>query len=270
MIRAFFGTGLSSCRDYAGLLTTVQTAVRCGIRCFDTSHDYGTETMLGQILNRIQTEQSIKREDLFIQTKIEPIQMQMTNGNIQADVEKALEQMNLNYLDSLLIHWPLPEYVEKTWKYFIKLKDAGLAKHIGICNVRMRHLHMFENSEIFPDIVQIERNPLRTCPDEIDYLHTRGIIAQAYSPLCKMDPRIRDSAVLKDIAAKYQKSIGQVVLKWHMDTGVIPIFTSTKVSRIQKYTQLDNFSLSQEDVKAIASLNINYKMYLESRLCPGF
>ena len=268
MEKIFFGTGASSCKDYAGLLATVRAAAACGIRCFDTSSGYGTETTLGQILNRLQAEQNIKREDLFVQTKIETIQM--VDGNIQVDVEKALDQMGLDYLDSLLIHWPLPAYVEKTWKQFIKIKEAGLVKRIGICNVRIRHLQMFEKLGIAPEIVQIERNPLRTCIDEIAYLHTHGIAAQAYSPLCKMDPRIRDSVVLNKIAEKYKKSVGQVVLKWHMDTGVIPIFTSTKVSRIQEYTQLYDFSLTPEEIEAITGLNIDYKLYLESRLCPGF
>jgi len=265
-----FGTGASASKDFSGLLHSVQAAIDGGIRMFDTAPSYRTEALLGKVLHQIMNESDLPREELFIQTKIDAWQMQETNGNIEKHLESVLREMHLDYLDSMLIHWPLPEYLENTWRCFVKLRRYGIIKRIGICNVRMRQLNRFLDNIIMPEIIQIERHPLRTCENEISFCKKHGIIVQAYSPLCKMDTRIRDSADLKSIAEKYQKSIGQTVLRWHLDTGTIPVFTSTKLSRISEYTNIMNFNLSKADIDAISSMNIDYKMYLESCACPGF
>ena len=85
-----------------------------------------------------------------------------------------------------------------------------------------------------------------------------------------MDARIKNSKVLKDIAEKYGKNVGQIVLRWHLDTGVIPIFTTKKIGRIKEYTELYDFRLTDPEIEEISELNENYKMYLESCICPGF
>ena len=192
------------------------------------------------------------------------------DGQIETFVDNALNEMELQYLDGLLIHWPLPEYLERTWSKFLELKEKGKVKRIGICNVRSRHLYIYYDRGILPDIIQIERNPLRTCEKETDYCLNNNIEVQAYSPLCKMDKRLSDSLIISDIAQKYNKNIGQVILRWHIDTGVVPVFTSTKEERVCQYSELFDFSLNEEDVKRISSLNENYKIYLESCFCPGF
>jgi diketogulonate reductase-like aldo/keto reductase len=121
-----------------------------------------------------------------------------------------------------------------------------------------------------PDIIQIERNPLRTCLEETDFCKNIGFELQAYSPLCKMDSRISNSDIIKNLANKYGKSIGQVVLRWHIDTGCIPIFTTTKDARVKEYTDIMDFHLLPDDILQINSLNEDYKMYLEACACPGF
>lgn len=270
MEKLIFGTGASASKVYMGLLQTVRAAVDGGIRAFDTAPSYHTEEVLGQILNQIMVEDGLDRGSFFIQSKIDAWQMQESNGDIRKYVQSTLKQMNLEYLDALLIHWPLPEYLEHTWRNFVKLYDAGIVRQIGICNVRMRQLNKFLYYDFMPQIIQIERNPLRTCDDEVAFCKEHDIVVQVYSPLCKMDERIRDSVILKNLAEKYRKSVGQIVLRWHLDTKVIPIFTSTNPNRIKEYTDLADFKLSEDEVTAISSLNINYKMYLESCACPGF
>lgn len=268
MKNIFFGSGVSSSKDYNNLYLLIRTCIECGIECFDTAPSYGTESTIGNVLNALIHDMDLKRTDFFIQTKIDPWQMQ--EGSIESYVEDALSKLQVQYLDSLLIHWPEPDYLADTWNKMIHLQQYGLVKRIGICNVRVRQLREMLQKEVIPQIVQIERNPLRICSEEIALCQKHQIEVQAYSPLCKMDPRIRNNPILYSIAQKYGKNIGQIVLRWHLDTGVIPIFTSKKQTRIKDYAEIFDFCLNQEEIDCISALNENFKMYLESCICPGF
>lgn len=270
MKELYFGTGASSCKTYEDLRQVIDAAVTGGIRRFDTAPSYGTEEVLGKALYELSQRYGVSRDDLWVQTKIDPWQMQEKNGDIREYVEIVLKKLRLDYLNALLIHWPVPEYFDNTWDAFIQLRDVGLAKEIGVCNVRVRQLNRMQKRTELPQIVQIERNPLRTCEGELEFCRDNHIEVQAYSPLCKMDDRIKNSEALKVIAEQTGKNIGQVVLRWHIDTGVYPIFTSKKCSRIREYCELDDFSLIEEQISQISALNANYKMYLESCICPGF
>ena len=267
--KLIFGTGVSSSKDYDGLKTVVRSALKSGIYSFDTAPSYKTEAVLGRILGELSDEMGIGREKLFIQTKIDAWQMQESNGNIEKYVVSAMKQLGVEYLDALLIHWPVPEYFDRTWEIFVKLRNDGIVRKIGVCNVRLRHLKKYVEFDTVPDLIQIERNPLRTCEKEISFCHEHGIEVQAYSPLCKMDERLRDSEILKEISQGRGKSLGQTVLRWHIDTGVTPIFTSKKPQRVREYAEIFDFELSKMEIDRISSLNIDYKMYLESMACPG-
>lgn len=270
MKELYFGTGASSCKIYEDLHQVLEAAIAGGIMRFDTAPSYGTEEALGKALHELSQEYGVRRDELCVQTKIDPWQMQEKNGNVREYIELALGKLRLDYLDALLIHWPVPEYFDNTWDAFIQLRNAGLVKKIGVCNVRVRQLSRMQGRTELPQIVQIERNPLRTCEEELRFCRDYHIEVQAYSPLCKMDDRIKCSKTLQDIAEQTGKNIGQVVLRWHIDTGVHPIFTSKKCSRIHEYCELDDFSLTPEQISQISVLNENYKMYLESCICPGF
>lgn len=268
MDKLYFGTGLSSSKDYEGLYQTIRTAAEQGIYCFDTAPSYRTEEVLGNVLARLQQEQVIRREDITIQTKIDPWQMQ--TGNIRQHVQNALRKLGRSRLDALLIHWPVPEYLDDTWEVFCALYQEGIVKKIGICNLRTRHIRYMLKKRIPPQILQIERNPLRVCAGELALCREYGVEVQAYSPLCKMDRRIADSPALADIALRRQKSVGQIVLRWHLDTGAVPVFTSTKPERVREYADVFGFCLAKEEIEMISALNEDYKMYLESCVCPGF
>ena len=263
-----FGTGASAAKDYEGLRKVVSCAIECGIRTFDTAPSYGVEEILSKIILENALKQGVKRECISVQTKIDA--WQMMDGHIDKFVNEALCKMNLQYIDNLLVHWPLPDYLDDTWEKMKKLKKTGIVRKIGLCNVRTRHLKLYENQGILPDIVQVERNPLRTCEREISFCKQKEIVVQAYSPLCKMDKRLAESSVVKSIAERYGKNVGQIILKWHLSTGVSPIFTSTKEQRVREYSDLLDFSLCEDDISKISALNMNYKIYLESCFCPGF
>lgn len=251
--------------DQESMLRIVQCAVDVGITAFDTAPSYGTEAMLGNALSSIK---NIQREDVFCSDKIDAIQMY--EGRIKEHVEQRLRLMHLGYFDLLLIHWPLRQYLDNTWKQLLALKEEGKVKAIGICNVRVRHLEDYANKSIIPDFVQIERHPLNTCHEEVSYCHEHNIHIMAYSPLGRMLADIRKSETLKSIAESHGKTIGQVILRWHIDTGVIPVFGTRKEKRLKENTDLNDFSLSQDEISQIEEMNSNIKIFLESWGCPKY
>ena len=203
-----------------------------------------------------------------MQTKIDPIQMY--NGNVEEYFKEKLARMNLDYIDSLLIHWPVHKYFTSTWESLLHLKEQGFTRKIGICNLRLEHLEKLRSVGILPEILQIERHPLNTFEAEVKYCNEHSILLQDYSPLCKMHPKLKENVKLVEIARKYNCDIGQIVLRWHIDTGAIPVFTSTKLERIVLYSRIDDISLTSKEIETISSLNCNHKLYLESLICPGF
>lgn len=263
-----FGTGLSSSKDYESLLACCNAAIESGIICFDTAPSYRSEEMLGRVLAQVVKEKQLERYQVYVQTKIDPIQMY--EDKVEAHVDKTLEAMGLDYFDTLLIHWPVYKYVRRTWEAMKRVKQHGKVRNLGICNLRIEHLRELKEIGIIPEVLQIERHPLNIFETERQFCYDNDICLQDYSPLCKMHPKLKESDQFKAIAENHHCGIGEVILKWHIQTGASPIFTSTKVSRIKNYAQLNDIELSSEELKEIASHNINYKLYLESLICPGF
>lgn len=268
MKNLIFGTGASAYKEYEGLKDVCRTAVINGIFKFDTAPSYRTEEFVSKALAEIIVELNLYREDFFFQTKIDPIQMY--EGDVFNYFKRKLQKLNLDYVDSLLIHWPLKKYFDKTWDDISRLKELGLVRKMGICNLRITHLDCLYSKGIIPEILQIERHPLNTFEKELVFCRTHNIELQDYSPLCKMNPLLKSSKKLNDIASHHNKNIGQIILRWHIDTGATPVFTSKNVERINQYSEIDNFCLTKDEINEISSLNINHKLYLESLVCPGF
>lgn len=266
--KLIFGSGASACKDFNGLQDVCRAALSQEIYRFDTAPSYRTEAILSKAVSMSAKDLGLHREDYQIQTKIDPIQMY--NGHLEEYFKQKLSEMKLEYVDSLLIHWPVFNYLADTWESLLLLKEKGYTKNIGICNLRIDHLKDLKSKEIVPEILQIERHPLNTFREELLFCKENDIQLQDYSPLCKMHPRIRNNETIQKIAEKYNCNIGQIVLKWHIDTGAIPVFTSTKPNRVIEYSKLDDISLTNEEIQTISSLNCNHKLYLESLLCPGF
>lgn len=266
--RMFIGT--YQCNDFDTLLGVVRESIECGIFSFDTAPSYKTEHILGKVLQTVMMEDKLSRESLFISDKIDAWQMRRYNGDVQSFIETALRKLRTDYIDLLLIHWPVEEYFEKTWESMLKCKEIGIIRNVGICNIRARHLISWQAKGIIPSYVQIERHPLRTCKEEMAYCKDHGITVLSYSPLGRMMPQIKESKILCDIADRYEKNIGQVILRWQIDTNAIPVFASKKPGRIKSNTKIEDFHLEQREIDMIETLNSNYKIYLESWGCPGF
>ena len=258
--------------DPAVMDEIVQTAVANGVFGFDTSPSYKTEGMLSDSIKKVISEGKAKREDFFVDTKIDSWQMVEKKGEIRPYVEFALKKTGLQYWDMLLIHWPQPEYFAKTWLAMEKLYEQGIVKNIGVCNFSVRHFEELERAgaHIVPMVMQNEIHPLNTETEVVEYCKANNIVIQAYSPLCRMIPMMKNNALINILAEKYNVSVAQIILRWHVEMGFVPIVKTSSSKRVIENTDVFSFSLSKEDRDAISSLDQHFKIFLESRCCPGY
>lgn len=270
MVHSIFMGTLNN-KEYKVLRPLVEACFDNGCYSFDTAPSYKTESVLGQVINELLAERKIGREKIFISDKIDSWQMIDSRGKIIPYAKDGIDKLKLGYVDLLLMHWPISEVMYDTWENMLKLKEYGLCKYVGLSNVRISHLKKIKSQfGCFPDFIQIERHPMRTCEDIMAFCNEFQIKVQAYTPLCRMNPYIFDNCYVQAIADKYYKNIGQIVLRWHIQTGSIPIFTSTKKSRVSSNLNVFDFCLDDEEIKTISELNCNYKFFLESYESPGY
>jgi len=250
--------------DYKTMRPVVMAALENGIRAFDTARQYGNEAVVGRVLKDSLKATGLDRTDIFITTKI-----WYAYGLDR--LEDSLRCLYVDYVDMCLIHYPYPDWYVDAYRRLQTLKGKGLTIHVGVSNFRKRHIEKLRsNIGVYPECIQFERHPLRTATSFVSYCKEHGISMQAQSPLCVMEPRIRNSQVLKDIARVHEKSISQIILRWHQQSGLCPVVRSTNPERVVENAQLDAFALSQEEINAIDGMNLNYKYLLESLYCPGF
>lgn len=251
--------------------SVVKTAIFAGAYGFDTAPSYNTEIMLGSSIASIISEGLVKREDLFIQDKIDAMQMyRFRNHDIKKFVLKQLKKLNTEYLDALLIHWPFRQYFDGTWQQMLSLKEEGYVKQIGVCNIDERGFELlFKNDPSGVDIIQNEISPLNTDSANVDFFLGQHFVIEAYSPLCRMNKMIRDDVGIGEIAKSIHADIGQVILRWHIQRGIHPVFSSHKTERVKNNLTLD-FSLDEDQMKYIDSMNRDYKIFPISHGCPGY
>lgn len=261
---------LGTYQNSSNLSKVIEAAFEKRVYGFDTAPSYGTEEVLGKCIRNNLSKYQVERNKIWVSDKIDSWQMYAMEGKVEKYIKQALDLMQLDYFDILYIHWPQPEYLIKTWETFIRIKEQGLVKYIGLCNVHKRHVDIvFSKTGVKPDYVQIERHPLNTCSPEIDYYTRAGMRIQAYSSIGRMDKRLTENRVLIDLGRKYNKSVPQIILRWHVDTNVIPIFMSNKPERLKENADIYDFSLQQFEIEKINSLNIDYKLFVESLSNPG-
>lgn len=245
--------------------------LKSGVRGFDTAREYKVEAQVGRALKDALNETGIKREEVFVQTRI--CNEEVERGNIKDEVLKSIEKMGMDYLDCFMFHWPTPDYYIQRWRELIDVyENTDWIGRIGLCNCRVRHLQKMidEGIELLPQIVQVEVTPFWQINDLKAFCDKRDIAIQAFSPLCKMIDPIKKNEVLVDLASKYKVGIAQVILKWHIQRGIVPISMSSKVPRIKENFDLEGFDLSADDMDRMATLDCGFKYHLESTTCYGY
>jgi 2,5-diketo-D-gluconate reductase A len=252
-----FGTSPLNDRD---VVPAVLAAIEAGYRHIDTAYRYNNERAVGQGIR----DSGISREDLFVTTKLD--------GPFQGDdravggLEESLRRLGMEYVDLLLIHWPLPQrdqYVS-TWKTFEKLLAAGKARSIGLSNFKPAHIErLLAETSVHPALNQIQLNPRITRPEQRAYNSEQGIVTEAYSPLGAGNDLLQEPT-LKAIAAKHDKTPAQVVLRWHIELGVVAIPRSANPSRIADNIDIFDFVLTEAEIAAISALDTGQEPRVES------
>ncbi|KIO57177.1 hypothetical protein B4064_0158 [Caldibacillus thermoamylovorans] len=234
----------------------VKKALEVGYRSIDTAMIYGNEKGVGRAIK----ESNVPREELFITTKV----WNADHGyeNTLKAFDASLERLGLDYIDLYLIHWPTPKYDQyvDTYKAMEKIYKDGRAKAIGVCNFDIEHLERLLNEcEVVPVVNQVERHPYFQQRELQDFCEKHHIIIEAYSPLMNGKDVLNDS-VVKEIAKAYGKTAAQVILRWHLQTGVITIPKSVTSSRIEENFDVFDFELTAEDMEKMTALDRNLRI----------
>ncbi|MFF2300388.1 aldo/keto reductase [Arthrobacter sp. NPDC058127] len=237
--------------DDAQVATAVVSAVELGYRHVDTAYRYGNEAGVGQGVRDC----GIPREELFITTKLDGTHQ----GRDRAveGLEGSLKRLGLDYVDLLLIHWPLPQRNEfvSTWETFERLQAEGKVRSIGVSNFKPSHLErLLEETSVVPAVNQIQISPSITRIDERAFNGNHGIATESYSPL-GAGRDLLNAPVLAAIGKKHGKTPGQVVLRWHIQEGLVAIPKSANPLRMKENLDVFDFALDHDDLSAIATLD---------------
>jgi len=246
------GLGVFKVEEGDTLVQAVKSAIAHGYRSIDTAAIYGNERSVGQAIREALEENQLSREDLFITSKV--WNADLGYESTLAAYEASLDKLGLDYLDLYLIHWPVQGKYNEAWRALETLYREGRVKAIGVSNFQVHHLEdLISKAQIKPMVNQVEFHPRLTQKELLRYTKANGIQLEAWSPL--MQGGLLDNETLQEIAAKYGKSVAQVILRWDLQHGVITIPKSIKAHRIVENAALFDFTLSEDDMARIDGLN---------------
>ncbi|SDW38575.1 Aldo/keto reductase [Marininema mesophilum] len=235
----------------------IKNAIQIGYRSIDTASIYGNEQIVGEGIRQGIETANISRAQLFVASKIW-ITDQGYDETLAA-YEKSIQKLGVNYLDLYVIHWPVKEKYKETWRALETLYKQERVRAIGISNFQIHHIEdIMESCEIKPMVNQIEYHPLLTQKNLYSFCYKQGIQLISASPFMK--GQLLDNPILQNIAAKYNKSVAQIILRWNVQNHVIPIPKSSSKERILSNANIFDFQLKQEDMELIYSLNQNHRI----------
>ena len=245
------GFGLYKVDGQDTMTAAIQHAFEDGYRLFDTAQLYGNEAEVGTALKQL----ALPRNEIFVTTKV--AEENQGYDRAIASVKESLQKLQLDYVDLLLVHWPIERSFFETWRAFEDMKKEGLTKSIGVSNFEMIHLqYLATQAHEMPVVDQIELHPLLTQKPLLKFNQDHQIITQAWSPLGR--GAVLDQDVLTQIADRHQKSPAQVILRWHLQNGVSFIPKSVHEARIAQNAAIYDFSLTPAEMAQIDALN-NYQ-----------
>lgn len=246
------GYGVFQIPDHEEAKKSVALALKNGYRLIDTAQGYMNEKAVGEAIK----ESGISREEIFITTKIW-VQDYSYEGTIKA-TELSLERLGVEYIDLMLLHQPIGDYVS-AWKALEKLYKDGKLKAIGMANCYPHVLvDLCETFEIKPMINQVEMHPFFQQQLNLDTMKEYGVVPEAWGPFNEGKRNLFTDPILTAIGKKYNKTAAQVALRWNIQRGVIVIPKTVREERMQQNMDVFDFELSQEDMDQIKTMDIGH------------
>lgn len=239
------GLGVWSMAEGTETEQSVLWALEAGYRLIDTAKIYGNEASVGRAVRK----SGIAREEIFVTTKLWPSDF----FRVRAALQKSLDKLGLTYIDLYLIHWPIPLIRSGIWKDFEKIYAAGLVRSIGVSNYSVKQLAALATADIPPAVNQVLFHPFSYKQELLDYCKSKNIALEAYSPLVR-GTKLNDP-VIAEIAGKYAKAPAQIMIRWSLQHGLIPIPKSSNKTRIFENTKVFDFHIEHDDMKVLDNLS---------------
>ena len=233
----------------------VRLALEAGFRHVDTAQMYGNESEVGQGI----ADSGVARQDIFVTTKVSTSIMRKGCEAVRQSIDESIAKLKTDYIDLLLIHWPVKDCVRDTWQVMEQYVRQGKVRSIGVSNFNRHHLDdLLAYADIRPVVNQIEVHPLMTQEENIAYNRSLGIQVEAWGPFGQGDIDVIGHPLLQSLAVKYQKSASQIVLRWIVQRDLITI-PRAKPSHFKENLEIMTFTLSDDDMLAISALNQNLR-----------
>lgn len=254
------GFGTFQISDISICEQAVLDAISCGYRMIDTAVSYKNEGAVGSAVKKC----GMPRSDLFITSKV--YLHQMGYKKTIAACNESLKKLQLEYLDLYLIHMPLGDYYG-SWRAFEQLYHEGKIRAIGVSNfLSDRLIDLCMNVSVIPMVNQIEHHPFYQRTDELLVMKEYGIQAEAWAPFAEGMNHMFTNPVLCEIAAEHHKSVAQIILRWNIECGLCVIVKSVHKERIAENFEVNDFSLTPDDIKRIESLDLNKPLMFDPRI----
>lgn len=231
--------------------TVIGMAIQAGYRLFDTAENYGNERGVGLGVR----DSGVNRAELFITTKFNA--KWHGQEEVQQACRESAERLQVEYIDLLLIHWPLPaqdRYVD-AWKGMVKLLEHGKVRAIGVSNFKPEHIdRLIDATGVAPHFNQVQLNPWIPRLSERTYNAAHGVITETWVPIAKGNELLRQSVIV-EAAKQHSKTPAQVVLRWHVQLGLIPIPKTSNPERLVENLDVFDFALTEAEIAEISRLN---------------
>ncbi|VBB08600.1 aldo/keto reductase [Lucifera butyrica] len=245
------GFGVWQIDDQQLCESTVEHVLKLGCLLIDTATVYGNEAAVGAAIKK----SGVKREDLFITSKLWV--QDMGYERTKSAIDRVLIRMGLEYLDMYLIHHPFGDYIG-SWRAMEEACEEGKIKAIGVSNFSVNQLQkLMATAKIMPVINQVEFHPLFQQKDLRAFMKEHDIRLEAWSPLASGHENLLTDPAIKEIADKYEKTAGQIILRWHVQEESIAIPKSVNPDRILSNFSLWDFELTTDDMNVLKSLDTN-------------
>ena len=243
-----FGFGVFTIKDNDEAEKCCLEAFKLGYRHIDTAHLYGNEKGVGEAIRK----SGIPRDQIFLTSKI--WHNECGEGITTKAIERMLKRLNQEDVDLLLIHWPLGDYIG-AWKEMEKAVQEGKVKSIGLSNFFGKHLEdILKIAKIMPVVDQVECHPYAPCDDLRKELDKINCYIEAWSPIGRGNSQLLNEPILIEIAKKYNKTVAQVILRWHIEKGNIVFPKSSNPKHIKENFEIFDFKLTHEEIDKINSL----------------